>query len=99
MLILIILGLYFLPATIAGMRGHHNFGSIFVLDIFLGWTFFGWVVALAMACSQVHPEVHCSVASVSYDRSSPIILMHESAARWDEFITGFIGLRFLNVTV
>jgi hypothetical protein len=47
------LALYFLPAIVAGMRGHHNSGSIFVLNLFLGWTFLGWIVALAMACSQV----------------------------------------------
>lgn len=56
-LITILLGaLYFLPAFVGIMRGHHNAGSIFVIDLFLGWTLIGWVVALAMACSAVHPE-------------------------------------------
>src|SRR5712664_854512 len=49
----ILLILYFLPALIAGARHHHNAGSIFIIDLFLGWTFLGWIVALAMACSQV----------------------------------------------
>jgi hypothetical protein len=25
-------------------------GSVVVINLFLGWTFIGWVVALAMAC-------------------------------------------------
>jgi hypothetical protein len=52
---LICIGLlfYFLPAFIAGMRGHQNGAAIFVLNIFLGWTFVGWVVALVWAFTAV----------------------------------------------
>ncbi len=39
--------LYFLPSIVG--RKKKNFGSILVLNIFLGWTFIGWVVALAWA--------------------------------------------------
>ena len=46
------LALYFLPVIIAKYRGVKHFGSIVVVDIFLGMTFVGWVVALAMACSD-----------------------------------------------
>jgi hypothetical protein len=46
----IILGLFFVPAIVASARGHHNSGSVFVLNFFLGWTLVGWVVALAIAC-------------------------------------------------
>ena len=45
--------LYFLPAGIAWMRGHHQIGPIAVVNGFLGWTFIGRSVALAMACSAV----------------------------------------------
>jgi Superinfection immunity protein len=37
---------YFLPSIIAIVRGHKNALAIFVLDLFLGWTFLGWVGAL-----------------------------------------------------
>jgi hypothetical protein len=40
---------YFLP-TIVG-RHKRNAGSIFVLNLFLGWTLIGWVVALVWAVS------------------------------------------------
>lgn len=37
---------YFLPTLIA-RRGRR--GSVFVVNVFLGWTFLFWVVALVMA--------------------------------------------------
>lgn len=40
---------YLLPGIIASSRRHRNATAIWVLDIFLGWTFFGWVVALVWA--------------------------------------------------
>jgi hypothetical protein len=44
--------LYFLPTTMAGKRKSRNAGSILVINLFLGWTLIGWVVALAMAASD-----------------------------------------------
>lgn len=48
----LVLGLliYFLP-TIIG-RHKANATAIFMLNLFLGWTFLGWVVALIWACTQ-----------------------------------------------
>lgn len=45
--------LYFVPTVVAGCRHHHQMASIVVVNLFLGWTFIGWVAALAMACSAV----------------------------------------------
>jgi hypothetical protein len=49
----LLVAVYFAPCLIAGIRNHHQSGSILVINLFLGWTFIGWVVALAMACSAV----------------------------------------------
>jgi len=47
MILIIIANLiYFLPAIIAFSRKRKNSGAIFVLNLFLGWTFIGWVAAL-----------------------------------------------------
>lgn len=52
MAMLIIIGvvvgiaLYFIPSILAERKGHKNFTSIKILNIFLGWTFIGWVIAL-----------------------------------------------------
>jgi Superinfection immunity protein len=45
------IAIYFLPTIIAFERGHAQRGMVAVIDIFLGWTLVGWVVALAIACS------------------------------------------------
>lgn len=45
----ILLLIYFLPSIAA--RNHPHAGGIFVINLFLGWTFLGWVVALAWAMS------------------------------------------------
>lgn len=41
--------LYLLPAIVASLRKQENKNSVFILNLFLGWTFLGWVIALAMA--------------------------------------------------
>lgn len=43
------LSLYFLPTIIAGSRGHQNTVPIFLINLFLGLTLVGWVIALAWA--------------------------------------------------
>lgn len=38
--------IHFLPTIIAGLRGARSVVGIFLLNLFLGWTVIGWVVAL-----------------------------------------------------
>lgn len=45
--LIVISALYFLPSMIAYNRKVKSIGSLVVVNIFLGWTFIGWVVALA----------------------------------------------------
>lgn len=44
--------LYFLPWIVAHNRQHPAVDGILILDLFLGWTVIGWVIALAWACSR-----------------------------------------------
>ena len=50
-IILVIAGflLYFLPMIIAMVRHHRQIVPIILLNIFVGWTFIGWVAALIWA--------------------------------------------------
>ncbi len=55
--LLIIVGLfYFTPGAVASARQHHNEGAIWVLNLFLGWTLLGWVLALVWACMAIRKE-------------------------------------------
>jgi hypothetical protein len=57
MVLAFLAGLYFLPWIVANQRKVPNEGSIAVLNIFLGWTLVGWVVALAMAARSMPKAV------------------------------------------
>jgi hypothetical protein len=54
------LGLYFLPAIIAAVRRTHNSTAILLLNLFLGWTVIGWLIALVMSiCSAPYYVCAC----------------------------------------
>ena len=59
---LLLAGLYFLPTIIGSQRKVVNMGSVFVINLLLGWTVIGWVVALAMA-ARTNPN--------TYDKKTP----------------------------
>lgn len=46
---------YLAPISVAYVRQPPNVWSIAVVNLFLGWTIIGWVVAMAMAVRDV-PE-------------------------------------------
>lgn len=50
-LVIAALAAYLFPALVAGFREHKNGNSIAVLNLLLGWTLLGWVVALVWAFS------------------------------------------------
>ena len=43
---------YFLPTVIAMLRGKSNTFAILLLNLFLGWTFIGWIVALVWSVTS-----------------------------------------------
>jgi hypothetical protein len=48
--------IYMLPTFIAAKRNCKARNAIGIVDLFLGWTFVGWVVALAWSASgEVEP--------------------------------------------
>lgn len=47
---------YMLPSFIAYFRKHHNVNAITVLNLFLGWTFLGWVAALVWSATAKRPR-------------------------------------------
>lgn len=66
--------LYFLPTIVAVRRNHPQKNAIFVLDLFLGWTLLGWVVALVWALSKAtRPVVNQTfVPSPATDREAEL---------------------------
>lgn len=57
--VVVAIGLYWIPTAVALVRRREipNVGSVVVINLFLGWTVVGWVVALAMAVrSRPQPQ-------------------------------------------
>lgn len=48
--LIVALIIYFIPAITADARKHNHTMAITMLNLFLGWTFIGWVAALVWAC-------------------------------------------------
>jgi hypothetical protein len=51
-LVIIALLIYFIPSFMAGSRHKTNSVAITMLNLFLGWTLVGWVIALVWACTN-----------------------------------------------
>lgn len=65
---------YFLPTFVASNRKHLNGTSIFLVNLLLGWTFLGWVVALVWASSANTEKPNNSLAlgvGASAERACP----------------------------
>lgn len=55
-------GVYIFPYLVALVRRHHQRNAIFVLNLLLGWTVLGWVIALVWSMTAVHRQ-HSHVAN------------------------------------
>ncbi len=49
--------MYFLPSIIALARSKRDTLAIFLLNLFLGWSVIGWIVALVWAAKNDVPAV------------------------------------------
>jgi Superinfection immunity protein len=57
--------LYFLPAIIG--RHKRDAMGIFLLNLFLGWTAVGWVIALIWACAaESYQRAHVTPVNAGY---------------------------------
>nr|MBQ0091607.1 superinfection immunity protein [Candidatus Enterousia merdequi] len=54
--ILFLTFIYFIPTFVACSRHHINALAIFILNLFLGCTIVGWVIALIWAVYKQEPE-------------------------------------------
>lgn len=74
-LLMVAFVIYFLPTFVASNRKHVNGTSIFLVNLLLGWTFLGWVVALVWASSANTPkstDAPQAVSTASGDRACPL---------------------------
>ena len=67
------LAIHFLPTIIAAVRRTRNFGWIFTINFFLGWTLVGWVVALIWALRDApkYPTAYAPLPPATYTPPPP----------------------------
>lgn len=75
------LAIYFIPAINALSRKHQSAGAIFLLNIFLGWTLVGWVIALVWSATSV---IRPPGTTVSAADLPPSATPEEAQRRWLE---------------
>lgn len=61
--IILSLFIYFLPTLVASHKKSKNRTSIFVLNLFLGWTLLGWVMALVWSFKTAEETVSINASS------------------------------------
>jgi hypothetical protein len=61
LVLLLLVTLYFLPSIVAVARDTHDVGSVIVVNVFLGWTFLGWVISMASAVQSHRPATPVNV--------------------------------------
>lgn len=72
-LFLLILALYFLPTIIAVLNKHcGNKIGIFCLNLLLGWSIIGWIIALVMACGNTNNKTTIIVNNTNSIPNKPV---------------------------
>lgn len=74
---LALLCLYLLPAYEANRRKHPRFVPIALIDVLLGWTVVGWIVAYVWALRMPDP-----IARDEENVESPYVVVDEPASRY-----------------
>ncbi|OCK53110.1 hypothetical protein BA768_00705 [Chryseobacterium sp. CBo1] len=89
--LLIIIPVYFIPTFVASSRKKANTSAIFILNLFLGWSLIGWVVALVWALSNNETNQQVTVNSqnnyTNIDQLTKLKELHDKGVITDkEFI-------------
>jgi hypothetical protein len=63
LLLMFVVLLYFLPWMIAAGRHHQQRSAILVLNLLLGWTALGWIIAMIWSASAIPAAAHGTAAN------------------------------------
>lgn len=90
-LIMVVLAIYFIPSIVAATRDTPRRGAIFALNLFLGWTLVGWVIALVWALAEEDNSSSAASGSPTSGEELTIELTPKSASpgpAWNQMIKG-----------
>ena len=69
LVLFLIVTAYFFPTIIAAARRKTGKAQVLIVNLFLGWTFIGWVIALVMAFGSDNTTNVTVVQTVAQDKS------------------------------
>jgi hypothetical protein len=69
--VVVTLPLYVLPVIIAYLRPAPDRASVVIVSMFLGWTYVGWVIALALAVRDRRPAIMVLTPGTAHPRTVP----------------------------
>ena len=72
---------YFIPSIVAFKRNHSSKVGILLLNIFLGWTFLGWIVALIWSVTGGQPQPYSPPQTNLTDQTKPVQSPHSQPSR------------------
>lgn len=79
-LLLILAVVYFIPALVALKRKHNQKGAITALNLLLGWSGIGWIIALVWAMTKDVHDGGVGIPAVLY-RTGDIVRYGPNAAQ------------------
>lgn len=92
-LLILYVGGYMLPTIVGAARQRHNLLAIAALNLLLGWTLIGWVVALVWALTSNPPGVAIGAPSEPRERTLAESEANLSRARvWIAVIAVLVAL-------
>jgi len=77
-IIFVLVIIYFIPAVIAFLKGHLSAGAIFALNLLLGWSLIGWVIALVWSLKNDPDKTTKNIADALISTTDNEIPSHKN---------------------
>jgi hypothetical protein len=88
--------IYFLPTIIALARGHLSTLAIFLLNLFLGWTLLGWIIALIWSCTGYTAANFYRSGPEIVDPAGRIVARRSGGSLWIILILILVAIAILD---
>jgi hypothetical protein len=88
--------IYFLPSIIALCRGHLSTFAIFLLNLLLGWTLIGWIVAFIWSCSGYTAANYYRADPQIFDPQGRIVVRRSSGSLWIVLILAVVAVAIID---
>ena len=87
MILLVGAALYFAPTIGAAIEKRAALPAVFAINLFLGWTFFGWVAAIVVGALSPKNKQHAYRTKVNQARDEFYLREQEKFAATQEQVT------------